>query len=751
MCYRVALVLITCLLPLSTTVFAELPIPENPQWEVIADVPYLQEASQKVASDTPLHAVAVYGGAVYVGGPAGLGKLSNEGLVVVPEVTGAVTQLHHYLDVLWVVGDGGVWGFDGTEWKAVSAQPVADLCVHNGHVVGLQAGMVYDVSFSGLLAMSAAPAPGPPLQGIASYSGTLYVHNGSRLGILDKGKFAGQYLADWGQLPPGAVIRDMLAVGSRLVVATERGLATLRGATWYRTVGTDGLPVEDTTTLTTGFDRDLWIGSRRGAMRQVDDEFHYFGHQRWLPDNHVNAIAVDGRTVYIATDGGLGIIGYVPFTLAKKAAWYERWMEEWGHKRLGFVHSLVKQDGEWVRHISDNDVGYSSHYFNALCYKYAVTGDEAVRAEALDMLKSVKWSEEITPMDGFPARSIWAVGDQGDKAKHGSGGLPAEWHRTEDDKWEWKGDTSSDEMVAQHYETSLFLDLIATEEERVWATEHIDRLMSHLLDNGFVLRDVDGEPTRWARWDPAYLMDPKGFAERGLNALQALSYMASAYHHTGDKKFLEGKAQLVEWGYLDQVLRQKRTFHPGYFTWFDDRLAFLAYGPLLRYETDPDLRSLYLRSLERSWEVKRVEQLPWFNFVYGAATGNDCETEASVKHLREWPLDLREYSYTNSHRDDLHAPEGYRMYSERLRSFSPRETRPARWDDNWLQMDRQGGGNSATEPGGWLEAYWMGRYYGMITAPQTDDAALLTVEQRGLELGAKPYTGPGRPKLNHEE
>lgn len=66
-------------------------------------------------------------------------------------------------------------------------------------------------------------------------------------------------------------------------------------------------------------------------------------------------------------------------------------------------------------------------------------------------------------------------------------------------------------------------------------------------------------------------------------------------------------------------------------------------------------------------------------------------------------------------------------------------------------MDRQGGGNSATEPGGWLEAYWMGRYYGMITAPQTEDEVLLTVEQRGLELGAKPYTGPGRPKLKHEE
>ncbi len=735
----------------SLPVMAELPIPENPQWEVIKDEVYLQESSRQILSETPITSVAVFQEGVYTGGPAGLAKLDGEGLVPIAAVTGPITQLHTYLDVLWVVGESGVWAFDGTTWQPISTKPVADLCLHNGHVVGLMDGMVYDVSFSGLLAMGAEAAPGPPLQGLASYAGTLYVHNGKRVGIFENGRFAGQYLADWGQLTPGATIRDMMAWGSRLVLATDKGLAMLRGATWYATTGEDGLPVEDTTALTTGFDHDLWIGSHRGAMREVDGEFHYFGHQRWLPDNNVNGIATTDRAAYIATDGGLGIIDYEPYTLAKKAAWYERWMTEWGHKRLGFTHSLVKRDGEWIRHISDNDVGYSSHYFNALCYKFAVTGDPAVRDEALDMMKSVKWSEEITSIDGFPARSIWAVGDQGDKAKHGSGGLPAEWNRTEDDKWEWKGDTSSDEMVAQHYETALFLDIIANEDETVWATEHVNRLMSHLLDNGFVLRDTDGEPTRWARWDPEYLLAPKGFAERGLNALQALSYMASAYHQTGDPKFQQGQAQLIEWGYLDQVLRQKRTFHPGYFTWFDDRLAFLAYGPLLRYETDPDLRSLYLRSLERSWEVKRVEHLAWFNFVYGAATGNDCETAEAVKHLREWPLDLREYSYENSHRDDLHGEEGYRMYSERIRSFSPRETRPARWDDNWLQMDRQGGGNSVTEPGGWLEAYWMGRYYGMITAPQTQDEALLTVPQRGLQLGAKPYTGPSRPKLKHEE
>ena len=31
-----------------------------------------------------------------------------------------------------------------------------------------------------------------------------------------------------------------------------------------------------------------------------------------------------------------------------------------------------------------------------------------------------------------------------------------------------------------------------------------------------------------------------------------------------------------------------------------------------------------------------MEHVAWFNFIYGAITGNDCEAEQAVKYLREW-------------------------------------------------------------------------------------------------------------------
>jgi ligand-binding sensor domain-containing protein len=116
----------------------------------------------------------------------------------------------------------------------------------------------------------------------------------------------------------------MLALGSQLLVPTNKGLSILRGMSWYNIVGSDGLCYEDATCVADGFDRDYWVGTTRGAIRVVNGEYHYFGCDRWIPNEKVNAIACGENVVYIATDGGLGIIRYEPYTLQKKAAWYKR-------------------------------------------------------------------------------------------------------------------------------------------------------------------------------------------------------------------------------------------------------------------------------------------------------------------------------------------------------------------------------------------------------------------------------------------
>ncbi len=156
---------------------------------------------------------------------------------------------------------------------------------------------------------------------------------------------------------------------------------------------------------------------------------------------------------------------------------------------------------------------------------------------------------------------------------------------------------------------------------------------------------------------------------------------------------------------------------------------------------EPVVDAVYLQ--ERG---ERIEEQSWFNYLYGALTGNDCGNVAAADHLRAYPLDCAAYSYTNSHRHDLANPSGYINYLENWKPLTPRDVGWQRWNRSFQQLDG-GGGRSVQDPSGWLDAYWMGRYYGMNLPPAATDPALISVEDRGLRLGPAPYEGPARPKI----
>jgi len=727
-----------------------------PLWHPVRDDVYLQEVGRKVPSDEPLNAVAVFEQKVYAGSDKGLYWLNDEKLERVRELDDPIRRLVSVCNALWVMTGRGLHRFQEGTWKKISDEAVADVTGNLGEVIVASGTRLWRVRGDRLEVMSTNEAPFA-IRRVISHCETLYVQGGDRLtfvngqafGGLDVYSFPADQSWDWGDLP-SRTVRDALSLGKQLYLATDRGLGVWRGMALATIRGEQGLCYEDTICLSPGFTNDLWIGTTRGAIRMVNGGFHYFAGQRWLPADRVNAVATDERGAYIATAGGLGIIEYEPFTLLKKAAYYERRLEECGQKRLGFIHKLEWDEGlkEHVREVSDNDGGYSGDYLAAQAYRYAVTKDPAARKEAVNTFQALRWLEAMTGIPGFPARAVWAKGEPGHKSMSGSGGLPAEWHDTTDGKFEWKGDTSSDEICSHFYATALFLEFAAQGEEKEQAKRHLARIATHLLDHHWQLIDLDGKPTRWGRWDPEYFATDEGRTDRGLQALEILSFTKTAATLTGDAKFAAAYRQLVAMGYPEYTVRQRNTPPPPEnIAHFEDQLALWSYWNLLRYEKEPQLRSIYRRSLERSYEVVRIEQNPWFNFVYGALTGNDCETDQAVDHLRGWPLDLVVWSYQNSQRADLRTPPGYLALNGGSRTFSPRETEPLRWDHWLMQADGGTAGRDVAEPSGWLLAYWMGRYYGFIEAPEVADDKLLIVQQsRGRFPGAKPYSGPRRPE-----
>jgi hypothetical protein len=729
-------------------------------WKPQPDDVYMQESAERIVTDNAVTAIAFHNNLCFSVIGEKIWKLEGDLPVIDQGSPEGVERLLSAGGDLWALASSGIYKLKENGWEQIDKRVFVDICVHQGKVHGATTDEIYCLDNEKFVSIKPAggynssdmtvimedgtqvhaePVRLGPITRIESYSGTLYVLEPGKLVLFD-GLMVNRDFVDWGSLP-SAKTRDMLSYGSRLYISTERGLGVLRGAAISVIKGTDGLPVENTTCLTPGFDGDLWIGTTDGLVRMLPGEWQYFGADQWLPGKNINDIAIGINDVYVATDKGITILKYEPFTLMKKASYFERQLDEWGHKRLGFIHRLYKQGDQWIREISDNDGGHTAPYLAAMSYKYAVTGDRKAREEAADAFNAMIWLQRITNTDGFFARAIYSPEADEDKmSTQGSGGLPAKWYKTKDGKWHWKGDTSSDEVTSHFYAVSLFYDLAAEGNEKEMAKEHLRRIASYIADNGWILKDMDGKATRWGRWNPEYLLRPYGFVDRGLNGLESLMYMQTAYALTGDKRFKAGLDQLIKWGYDQNTIRQKNTFPPEAIAPWDDDLAFESYNTILRYTTDPVLRSVLLRSLERTWEVKKMYHSPWFNFSYGALTGNDCDLERSVKYLREEKLDRIEYNFRNSDRNDLFMEPGYTSYEGAKRAFSPRES------SGGTSPDGGAGGQAVNQPSEFLRDYWMARYHGFILAPAAKDPELISVKPSvSGNKGAKPYNGPGRP------
>ena len=163
--------------------------------------------------------------------------------------------------------------------------------------------------------------------------------------------------------------------------------------------------------------------------------------------------------------------------------------------------------------------------------------------------------------------------------------------------------------------------------------------------------------------------DPKWHVERGLNSISILSYLNVASHVTGDNKYREVAAQLREkHGYHINVMWPKYQRGLGSGNQSDDEMAFMAYYNLIKYESDPELKKLYLASFANSWRQEEPEMNPFFNFCFAALAQDAKITNTwgtfdlspwpnwlsdSIETLKQFPLDRFNWRHTNRHRKDL--------------------------------------------------------------------------------------------------
>jgi hypothetical protein len=477
------------------------------------------------------------------------------------------------------------------------------------------------------------------------------------------------------------------------------------------------LPVADVTVAAAESDSIVWVGTPRGAVRvnREDRTRQYFAGRRWLPDDRVTGIGFDGTSTWLETPAGYARVAYTPMTLEDKSRAFVARVRA-RHDRWGLTaDSRLRVAGDLASNqpiSTDNDGLWTAMYVAAEAFRFKVTGAADARANARTGMQALMRLESITGIPGFPARSFIRVGVDEQPAD-------GEWHNTPDGAWRWKGDTSSDEIVGHFFVYPIYYDLVAGEDERPALSAAIDRITSHILDNNYQLVDVDGQRTRWGWWTPDLIWGDAD--ETGLRALHMLSHLVVARHLTRDPakraRYQAAYDTLVGTHRYHLLTRNQKIMVPGAINHSDDELAFLSYYPLLQYETDPALRAVYRESLERSWRIERPERNPLWNVIYAAGTGAaDFDRAAVVGTLREIPMDMIQWTVTNSHRLDVPVdPVLDRHGRQQALVVLPYDELPmSKWNGNPYRLD--GGTDGRTEDDGayFLLPYWMARYHRLI-------------------------------------
>ncbi len=477
-------------------------------------------------------------------------------------------------------------------------------------------------------------------------------------------------------------------------------------------------------------DGKIWFGSTSGAMLLHDDgKFSYYASKRWIPSDTVVHIAKGPKnTVLILTNNGLGKICFKEMTLAEKADFFEKQVRH-RHIRTGFNATVSRMTNGDVTtgsmQNSDNDGLWTSMYLGAETFRYSVTKSDEALQNVRESLDAMERLYTINPMkSGFPSRSF-------ERAGYNVGDKP--WRPTEDPEWDWKSTTSSDEAIGHVFVFGAIAELIDEEPIRAKAVRLLDGLMQHIVDNDLYLIDYDGKPTTWGRWNPEYVNGfPTSVGDRKLNSSNIVAMLQTAYHFTKKEGYKEKAFELMQQhGYLENLMRPMEEIGKapegaddwakmlsGLWNHSDDEMYYLGYWGLYRYAFNDSLKAMYKEAVVDHWEAERPEKEGLWNIMTALVGNEDYDFEEAIWYLQKYPLDLINWTVTNSHRKDItHIPANFR--NQTIREVLPPDELPIRRHNaNRFILDGGNNGQSENSAGDiWLLPYWIGRYLNVIGKP----------------------------------
>ena len=484
---------------------------------------------------------------------------------------------------------------------------------------------------------------------------------------------------------------------------------------WYTSEKIVALPKDNVKKIVFGKNGARYYITDIGLIIQDGTAKSYLTGDRWFLSDNITDVAVsdDADNIWVATDNGLSLIEVKMMTLEEKAQHYQETVEKY-HNRENFVTirnlSVAGDISSGSVEISDNDGLWTSFYVTSQALKYAVTKDKKALECAKKSFKALMKLLTISGVPGFPARACRRPGELG----FGDGDI--EWHLTEDEigPLEWKGETSSDEIVGEFFCLTYYYDLCADKKEKEEIINIIRSIVDHIIKNDYTLCDCDGLATTWSHWAPNDLnLSDIWFWEKGICSFELLCMLKVAHKLTGDEKYInEYKKLVTEHHYAINCMQYK--IDDDYDNHIDDSLGFITAATIFRYEDDPFMRQYFLSAMRHHWDIERLERTPLWNIIYGAFSGDTCDIEKAVRSMQELPLDLIQYRTLNGKRKDLKWVMDKNGKRKRLCEPLPYDEKPIlKYDAPPFIADR-GCGKKAEDGTVFLLPYWFARYFGLI-------------------------------------
>ena len=501
-------------------------------------------------------------GTLWVAGFDGLYRITEGQMARVEGLAGPLSAVATRGSLIVAGGPGGVWRRDGQQWRSLPIR-----CATSIRTIALLGDEIW----------------------IGTGIGLYRFHNG------ETQRF---YQVD--DLQSADVRALAVASDGRLWIGSSGGIdvfADARRVASY--TGAEGLP--NTQVQALGFDEQgrLWAGTELGAARYDGHGWSLRHSLRWVPSDQVRGVAFDkSENTYLATAGGVARLRQRQMTLAEKADFYQHLVRDRHVREPGLVERCdMREPGNLDTYYAvdtDNDGLFTGLYVAAEAYRYAVTGDSQAARHAREGYRAMEFLQTVTETPGFIARTVipsdWT--DMADRNRTYMSFEVAEervddprwkrveqrWRLSRDGKWLWKGDTSSDETTGHYFAYAVYYDLVADEAEKERVRNHVARITDYIIEGGFVLRDIDGEATRWGVWSPEKLNgDPNWQLDRGVNSLEMLSFLKTAYHMTSDTKYEEAARELIERHHYGENVQSPQQSDPASFTYIDSQLLALAY------------------------------------------------------------------------------------------------------------------------------------------------------------------------------